>query len=345
MVTATLHRAGWWTPLREARRGVYAGVDATASRPAGPGGPQPAGHLLVADPGPEARREPSYTRATVSPDYTPYAMEAYFDEFGEREWERLQRRPMDRVSLEIHRRLLARLVKRGDQVLEVGAGPGRFTIQLAELGARVTVVDVSTRQLELNRERVREAGHGAAVVAREPADVVDLSRFDDSAFDVVTAFGGPLSYVFDRAPEALSQMLRKVRPGGLVAFSVMSRWGALRMALEGILDFERRGQGELNRRVIETGDLLGEEARVRGMSLPHECHLFTWPEVQALLEGRPCEVVESTACNYLSVNLGELLEGLDDALWQRVLEWEEMVCRTPGLLDAGTHILVAVRRV
>ena len=39
-------------------------------------------------------------------------------------------------------------------VLEVGAGPGRFTIQLAELGAVVTVVDISPKQIDLNREHV-----------------------------------------------------------------------------------------------------------------------------------------------------------------------------------------------
>ena len=271
-------------------------------------------------------------------------MEAYFDEFGEREWERLERRPMDRVNLELHRRLLARHVKRGDRVLEVGAGPGRFTIQLAELGARVTVVDVSLRQLSLNRERVSAAGHEAGVVGREQADVVDLSRFEDSSFDMVTAFGGPLSYVFDRAGDGLDQMLLKARAGGLVAFSVMSRWGALRMALGGVLDLERQGQEELNRRVIETGDLTGGGARVPGMGLPHECHLFTWPEIETLVGDRACEVVEATASNYLSVNLGDLLDGLDDPLWRRVLEWEATACRSPGLLDAGTHILVAVRK-
>lgn len=183
------------------------------------------------------------------------------------------------------------------------------------------------------------------MVAREIGDVVDLSAFDDAAFDVVTAFGGPLSYVFERAGDGLQQMLRKARPGGSVAFSMMSRWGALRMGLGGVLDFERRGLAGLNGHVIETGDLRGEAARVTGMSLPHECHLFTWSEVETLLEGKPCELVESTATNYLSVNLGDLLEGVDDQLWRRVLEWEEAACRSPALLDAGTPILVAVRKV
>jgi SAM-dependent methyltransferase len=280
----------------------------------------------------------------MAPEYLPDAVRAYYDEFGEREWERLERRPMDRVSLELHRRLLARLVQAGDNVLEVGAGPGRFTIEMAEIGASVTVVDISPRQLELNRERVAAAGREAAVVARQVADVVDLSAFDDAAFDMVTAFGGPLSYLFDRAGEGLDQMLQKVRPGGVVAFSVMSRWGALRMALAGVLQYEQQGLDELNRQVVETGDLTGEIAHVPGMSLPHECHLFTWSEVDALLRTRRCELVAASASNYLSVNLGQLLEGLEGSLWERVLEWEEKACRSPGALDAGTHILVAVRK-
>jgi 2-polyprenyl-3-methyl-5-hydroxy-6-metoxy-1,4-benzoquinol methylase len=83
---------------------------------------------------------------------------AYYDEWAEREWHRFDRRPADRVNLEIHRRFLARLIQPGDRVLEVGAGPGRFTIQLAQLGALVTVTDISPRQLELNVEKVAEAG-------------------------------------------------------------------------------------------------------------------------------------------------------------------------------------------
>jgi len=39
----------------------------------------------------------------------------------------------------------------GDRVLEVGAGPGRFTIELARLGARILVSDISAGQLDLNR--------------------------------------------------------------------------------------------------------------------------------------------------------------------------------------------------
>jgi hypothetical protein len=52
---------------------------------------------------------------------------AYYDALGDVEWDRLVRDPAARASLEVHRRFLARHVRPGHRVLEIGAGPGRFT--------------------------------------------------------------------------------------------------------------------------------------------------------------------------------------------------------------------------
>lgn len=81
---------------------------------------------------------------------------SHFEKAGEREWERLVATVRDRVSLELHRRLLGEWIRGGDRVLEVGAGAGRFTIELGRLGAQVTVTDVSSVQLELNERHVTE---------------------------------------------------------------------------------------------------------------------------------------------------------------------------------------------
>jgi len=54
-------------------------------------------------------------------------MRDYYDELGEEEWHRLARDLPGRVSFAVHRRFLARFVRPGHRVLEVGAGPGRFT--------------------------------------------------------------------------------------------------------------------------------------------------------------------------------------------------------------------------
>lgn len=277
--------------------------------------------------------------------YSPQKIRTFFDTYGEAEWSRFERSPADRVSLYIHERFLTRWVRPGDRVLEVGAGPGRFTIRLAQLGARVVVGDISPRQLDLNRERVAAAGHEKAVEGRELLDVVDLGRFPRSSFDVATAYGGPLSYVFERAGQALDELLDVVRPGGLVLFSVMSRWGSLHQFLDGVLTDASQGLQDEYDRLVETGDLVGEPARVSWMELPHECHLFTWREVNELIGGRSCRLVDASAANFLSIRASETLSTAGVDAWKQFLAWEEHACGAPGSLDAGTHILVAIERV
>jgi len=89
--------------------------------------------------------------------YDPGTIARFFDDYGEREWERFDASPMDRVNLEVHLRLLREFIRPGDRVLDAGAGPGRFTLELARLGATVVAGDISARQLELHAERTAEA--------------------------------------------------------------------------------------------------------------------------------------------------------------------------------------------
>ena len=119
----------------------------------------------------------------------PERAASFYDEYGESEWTRFEDGRTPAPSLDVHLDRVRHFVNAGDRVLEVGAGPGRFTIELARLGAQVTVSDLSPGQLELNRERVAAEGLEEQVVERELADVLDLSRWDDASFDATICFG------------------------------------------------------------------------------------------------------------------------------------------------------------
>jgi 2-polyprenyl-3-methyl-5-hydroxy-6-metoxy-1,4-benzoquinol methylase len=96
--------------------------------------------------------------------FDPEHVARFFDEYAEREWERFDGSAMDRVNLEVHLRLLREHVRPGDRVLDAGAGPGRFTLELARLGATIVVGDISPRQRELHAEKTakgRAIGRGA----------------------------------------------------------------------------------------------------------------------------------------------------------------------------------------
>lgn len=195
------------------------------------------------------------------------AVRDFYDDYGDREWLRLEQDLRGRVSFEVHRRFLAAVVEPGMRVLEVGAGPGRFTDELARLGARVVVTDLSPVQLELNRSRMSGTAVEQAVETRELLDVCDTSRYRAGEFDAVLAFGGPLSYAFEHAEAALAGLFRVTRPGGPIIASVMSLLGSWRYFLPGVVaDTERVGD-EANDAVLRTGDL-------RHFGNAHVCRMF-----------------------------------------------------------------------
>ncbi|MDF1515264.1 MAG: class I SAM-dependent methyltransferase [Anaerolineae bacterium] len=86
----------------------------------------------------------------------------YYKNYTDKEWTRLVSRPTDRVRLYIHSHYLRRFVKPGSHVLEVGAGPGRVTQILANLGCRIWVTDLSEIQLKLHKKYAEEFGFDAA---------------------------------------------------------------------------------------------------------------------------------------------------------------------------------------
>lgn len=261
--------------------------------------------------------------------YAPEYIAGFYDQYAEREWERFDRRPMDRVALEVQRRFLRESVGAGDRVLDAGAGPGRFTLELADIGARVLAGDISPRQLELHREKT--AAVETAVEDRVLLDIVDLSRFRDGEFDAVVCFGGPLSYVLGEADRALSELLRVTRPGGRVLLSVTSLLGAASAYFDFSELIDEFGWQRAVDDVLATGVLPADINR------GHVCRLYRWRDLRAMLDRHPCRLLVASAANFLSVRR-------DD--WdERFLEVEIAACREPGVLDAGTHILVALERL
>ncbi|MCM3741243.1 hypothetical protein M3210_13285 [Oceanobacillus luteolus] len=63
----------------------------------------------------------------------------FYDETVDYEWERLERH---KVEFELTKRYLNRYIKPGDKVLDLGGGPGRYSLYLAELGCAVTLADL-----------------------------------------------------------------------------------------------------------------------------------------------------------------------------------------------------------
>jgi ubiquinone/menaquinone biosynthesis C-methylase UbiE len=269
-------------------------------------------------------------------------VERLFDQIGDGEWDRFAEDAAAAASFEIHRRFLHPFVRRDTRALDVGAGPGRFALELVSLGARVLVTDISAGQLNLARQHLREADLDGSILGYERLDACDLTPLNDDDFDLVLAYGGVLSYAFEDAARALSELFRVLRPGGHVVGSVMSLAGNARRYLAsfpaaidavGVPDFTT---------FLATGD----QRRLRAVGA-HPCRMFTSEQLSRLINDAGGAMIAASASNWLALADPETVAGFLRSPARRgpFLDWEERMCREPGAVDGGTHLLFAARRV
>lgn len=132
---------------------------------------------------------------------------SFFDAVGP-EWDALRKVWSDDL---LRARAVARLVAPGLSAVDVGTGTGAFALELARLGLRVVGVDRSSRMLTAARSRLDAAGAGDVELRAGEASALPLR---DGEVDA--AFAHMVLQYLTAPADALREMARVVRPGGVV---------------------------------------------------------------------------------------------------------------------------------
>lgn len=270
--------------------------------------------------------------------YDPKWVSEFYDQYGDTEWERMVKSPCAEIQFEIHKHYISKHVKKGDRVLEIGPGPGRFTQVLVEMGCRVLAADISPVQLELNKQKAKQHGFAYGIEDWLQLDICDLSSLTNEAFDAVVAYGGPLSYVFDKKAIAIEQMKSKLKPGGVMLVGVMGIWGSIHSYLPGVLEIDPL----TNKTITESGDLHSSFYPFA----THFCHMFRAQELRRLMEKHGLNVVDMSASHCLTSVWKDELSAIrqNETSWKEVVRMEIEASREPGCLDMGTHIIAVAYR-
>lgn len=127
------------------------------------------------------------------------------------------------------RHLLERVeIKPGMPVLDVATGTGNVALRAAELGARVTGLDLTPELLARARERATDAG---VEIDWVEGDAEDLP-FEDGSFDcVLSTFGVQFA---PRHQVVASELVRVTRPGGTIGLVNWTPQGHLGRVLKAV---------------------------------------------------------------------------------------------------------------
>ncbi len=274
--------------------------------------------------------------------YDPEIPRAHYDRLADDEWTRLTRSRRGELNFLVHMDVLERHINTGMDVLEIGAGGGVYTRELVHMAGRLTVSDISEVQLALNRGHMRDLGVLDRVDEYRVLDLADLGALEAESFDAVVCVGGPLSYLLDREADGVREVLRVVRPGGIVVLGVMSLINTLVLFM-GMVPAETEKVGIDNMRwLLETG----YQDREHHPATEHYCHMMTSADIDALLADEAVDVLEKRAAGVLGMAGEEALNAVrkDDDLWALIVERELAWSKLPGTLDLGDNIVYVIRK-
>lgn len=261
---------------------------------------------------------------------------AYYDARGESELHRLDNPYEGVVEREIHRRVFEAIVPPQARILDLGGGPGHWSIWLAQRGHPVVLADISPRMLELAREQF--ALTGTAPEAIVETDARDLRQFATGEFDAVLALG-PFYHLVESPDRvrAAREIHRVLRPDGLLLASVMIRYAWLvAMILEG-------GAGRLEEaeRLLRTGVYSNPEP-----GRFTEAYLHRPDEVVPFFEGSGFQTVRLTASqsflNLVQEQVAELHQR-DPIAYGALIDMAYRSADDPAIRGLSGHLLYAGR--
>ncbi len=148
----------------------------------------------------------------------------FYNSDPEREHWRLEQH---KIEYDLTWRYLNKYLPSQGSILEVGAATGRYTLELAKRGYKLTAIDLSAALIEECRKIIADEGLERQV-RLVVADARDLGKVVEKGFDAVLLMG-PLYHLIVEADRklALKEAFERLREGGIIFSSFNSRFGIM----------------------------------------------------------------------------------------------------------------------
>jgi SAM-dependent methyltransferase len=272
------------------------------------------------------------------------AVRAYYASFGEREWARLDNPSDGALEFAVTCHTLVTYLPSGARVLDIGGGPGRYTIWLAQRGHRVVLADLCPDLLSLARAKIDQAGVGAMVEEVVQADARDLSRWADGSFDAVLSLG-PFYHLPDPGDRrrAAAELSRALCSGGVAFVALMPRYAFLRRTLAIPDERHHLGQPDFMGRLLENGEFINDIPGrfTHGWGARPE-------EVAPFFEQHGFATLDLLAAEGIAVDIQRALFDLAESDPPTCQAAFDLILRTasePSILGMATHLLYVGRRL
>lgn len=259
----------------------------------------------------------------------------FYDKNVQSEWERLGVRHRTEFGLTM-RAMKDFLPPAPARVIDIGGGPGRYALALAERGYGVTLVDLSEVNLAFARQKASEGN--IRLDDSIQADALDLSVFPASSFDAALLMG-PLYHllIYEERVQALQEARRLLKPGGLIFAAFISRFAAFR-------DAAAKGASWVLEKPATTEKILATGIDVSEAEGFTDAYFAHPDEVIPLVESAGFETVLRMGCEGVVAGHENFVNSLEGEKFEFWADLNYRIAKDPAAIGASDHILYIGRK-
>lgn len=207
------------------------------------------------------------------------------------------------------------------RVLEIGAGTGRYCIELAKEGYQVDAVELTDHNLQILKSKLT----GKEMLHAIQGDALDLSAYRDGVFEL-TLILGPLYHLGNNSNKirVLKEALRVTKEHGIIMAAYC-----------------------LNDSVVIQERFVRKNLSERDLDINFHCiynskEMFSVvriEEIYDLTKTLPVERIKILATDGMTGYLKDLIDGMDTQSFSEWMKYHLVICERLDLIGVSNHCL------
>ena len=245
--------------------------------------------------------------------------------------ERLTKDKMHKIEFITTTNYIEKYLKRGDRILEIGAGTGAYSLYYANKGYKVDAIELSKSNVEVFKSKITKDLDVNVI----QGNAVDLSVYKDNTFDITLCLG-PLYHLFkeEETTTAIKEAISLTKPGGKIYLAfilfdlTMLTWGFKEKNV-----YENYGE---NKQISENFKPNNAEELIFNMRY--------FEDIKKLIKSFNLKTINYVATDGIGRVIKDEINQMSEEEYNLYIKYHLSICEREDLIGYSGHILAILEK-
>lgn len=216
------------------------------------------------------------------------------------------------------------------KIIEIGAGTGRYSLELADRGYDITAVELVPHNIEIMKKKVKP-NHNIKIYE---GNACNLSFIESDTYDIVLLLG-PMYHLFtdEDKHRAISEAIRVAKRGGVIYASYCNNDTCMYKMFykKRILDY------------LDSGLIREDYHAVSSLNMVFE--LYRKPDIDELMKSHNVKRLHFVGVDMLSYLYSNKLNMLNKREFDEYMKFLSTICEREDMVGFSIHMLDIFKKI